>query len=510
MVAQTVDWSPEPWVQSPAFFTHPEFDYSAGYRIADFISDLRLNGHPFVPDPDQRNLLAAMFAGPVGATYQSRHLKWASSTVAVVAPRQNLKTAVMQMGVLGAALILGARKIIWTAHQFNPAARDTFRDLQQILDENPAVGRGATITTASGREAIQFGNGSRIEFLARSKGAGRSLSADVIVLDEAFALSTAEVGALLPTRSARPNSQVWYASSAGRLESDQLRITRDRGRAGTRRMTYAEWCGRSAFDEDYTCREPGCSHEFGTPGCVLDDRQEWQRANPALGRRIDWDTVEDERAQMSAVEFARERLGWWDQAKGGAVIPLAKWSPLGTQERTISGQIALMVDVTLNRSHAVIGVCGDAGGVPQVEIGSMGEGTDWVVEKVDRMLADHEVLAVGARSAGPVASLLPDLRGVCKDAGVDFVKVGSTDFGGQCGAFYDAVMSGSLRHMADPRIDGPLAAARKHQVLDAWTWERSRLPADADAAPLVAVTGAHALYAQYARVTVSDPLQNIW
>ena len=56
----------------------------------------------------------------------------------------------------------------------------------------------------------------------------------------------------------------------------------------------------------------------------------------------------------------------------------------------------------------------------------------------------------------------------------------------------------------------PVAAARKHQVLDAWTWERSRLPADADAAPLVAVTGAHALYAQYARVTVSDPLQNIW
>lgn len=101
----------------------------------------------------------------------------------------------------------------------------------------------------------------------------------------------------------------------------------------------------------------------------------------------------------------------------------------------------------------------------------MRPGTDWVVDKVADMLAHHEVLAVGARSAGPVASLLPELRGDCDDTGVDFVKVGSTDFGGQCGSFYDAAMSGGVRHLSDPRIDGALAAARRHQVLDAWTWE---------------------------------------
>lgn len=510
MVAQTVDWTPEPWVQSPAFFTHPEFDYSAGYRIADFIASLKFNGQFYEPDPDQRNVLAAMFAGPVGATYQTRQLKWASSTVAVVAPRQNLKTSVMQMAVLGAALVLGARKLIWTAHQFNPAARDTFRDLQQILDENPAIGKGATITTASGREAIQFGNGARIEFLARSKGAGRSLSADVIVLDEAFALSTAEVGALLPTRSARANSQVWYASSAGRIESEQLRIIRDRGRAGTRRMTYAEWCGHSAHDPDFTCEQPVCSHEFGTPGCVLDNVEEWQRANPALGRRIDLATVEDERALMAPEEFARERVGWWDEPRGGSVIPMSKWMPLADEGSQIEGPVALFVDVTIDRSQSVIGVCGATrAGVPQVEVAVMAEGTDWVSDKVADMLSRHDVLAVGARSAGPVASLLAELKDVCEESRVPFAKTGSGEFGGMCGAFYDAVGAGALVHLADNRVDLALAAARKHQILDAWSWERTRV--DVDAAPLVAVTGAHYLFLQHRDDAASyDAALSVW
>ncbi|MBP9053909.1 MAG: hypothetical protein KBF94_14935, partial [Ilumatobacteraceae bacterium] len=149
-------------------------------------------------------------------------------------------------------------------------------------------------------------------------------------------------------------------------------------------------------------------------------------------------------------------------------------------------------------------------GVPQVEIAAMQPGTDWVVGKVEQMLANHDVLAVGARSAGPVASLLSDLADSCEHASVPFHKVGSSEFAGQCGAFFDAVSVGALAHMADPRIDGPLASARKHQVLDAWSWERTRVAAKADPAPLVAVTGALSLFEQYSRVTESDPLNNIW
>ena len=112
-----------------------------------------------------------------------------------------------------------------------------------------------------------------------------------------------------------------------------------------------------------------------------------------------------------------------------------------------------------------------------------------------RSLAAHDVVAVGARSAGPVASLLPALRDVCDAAVVPFHKVGTGEFAGMCGGFYDAAMTGAMRHRDDPLLTSALVAARRRKVVEGWSWER--LDVDVDAAPLVAVTGAHALYLQH-------------
>lgn len=498
MLASTVREAP------PAFFTHPDLGDSIGDDVADWVGTLQLgNGDFFVPDDNQRALLRAMFAGPPGVSYQTRDRKWFSSQVAVVAPRQNLKTATLEMGVAAALWLLDARLVVWTAHLYNPAAAESFLHFKELIDCNPHLSRGVKrVLEASGGQGIELMNGARIKFQARSKNAGRSLSGDLIVMDEAYALSTAEAGALIPTRSARPNSQIWYGSSAGHLDSEQLRLIRDRGRVGARRQTYAEWCSTAQ------CESDRCTHELGEPGCVLDDQVEWAKANPALGTRIDVDTIADERASMSPAEFARERLGWWDEPSAGHVIPGPKWAACAS-EGVVVGSVGLFVDIALDRSVSVVAVCGaDADGIPQVEIAEMSPGTDWVTDRVSQMLGRHEVLAVGARSAGPVASLLPELKGVCAEAEVDFVKVGSSDFAGMCGAFFDAVYASGLRHRSDPRVDAALTAARRHQVLDAWTWERTKV--DVDAAPLVAVTGALALFVQRRNDTAVDPLNNIW
>lgn len=498
MLASTVREAP------PAFFTHPDLGDSIGDDVADWVGTLQLgNGDFFVPDDNQRALLRAMFAGPPGVSYQTRDRKWFSSQVAVVAPRQNLKTATLEMGVAAALWLLDARLVVWTAHLYNPAAAESFLHFKELIDCNPHLSRGVKrVLEASGGQGIELMNRARIKFQARSKNAGRSLSGDLIVMDEAYALSTAEAGALIPTRSARPNSQIWYGSSAGHLDSEQLRLIRDRGRVGARRQTYAEWCSTAQ------CESDRCTHELGEPGCVLDDQVEWAKANPALGTRIDVDTIADERASMSPAEFARERLGWWDEPSAGHVIPGPKWAACAS-EGVVVGSVGLFVDIALDRSVSVVAVCGaDADGIPQVEIAEMSPGTDWVTDRVSQMLGRHEVLAVGARSAGPVASLLPELKGVCAEAEVDFVKVGSSDFAGMCGAFFDAVYASGLRHRSDPRVDAALTAARRHQVLDAWTWERTKV--DVDAAPLVAVTGALALFVQRRNDTAVDPLNNIW
>lgn len=466
----------------PAFFTRPDFTDSIGEEVADFAAACG-----FPPDPEQRMVLSAMFAGPAGVSYRTRDRKWYSSQVAVICSRQNLKTACMEMGVLGALWLLDARLVLWTSHIFNPAAAETFFHFKQLIDENAHLSRRVKrIHDASGRESIELMNGARLKFLARSKATGRALSGDLVILDEAYALSTAEVGALLPTRSARPNSQVWYGSSAGRIESEQLRLIRDRGREGADRMTYVEWCSTKS------CASDRCTHNVGEIGCVLDDHDEWRKANPALGRRIDIETVQDERISMSPQEFARERLGWWDGAGAGRVIPIGRWAA-NASSGGIVGDVAVFVDVTIDRSESVIAVCGaDADGVPQVELARVGDGTDWVVPKVAAMLSEHRVLALGARSAGPVASLLAELKSTADDASVPFHKVGSGEFSGMCGGFWDAAMTGQLRHRDDARLNAALAAAKKHRVVDGWSWER--LDVDTDAAPLVAATGAHAVF----------------
>lgn len=146
------------WEHPPRFLTAPDFGYTAGDVVADFVGGLTYPDEPVIPDADQRMLLRAMFAGPQGATFRTRHLKWAASSSVIIAPRQNLKTATMQMGLLGALFLLDAKKIIWTAHVFNPAVAETLRWLTDVIRSNPALDRRVDrILTASGREAIELG-----------------------------------------------------------------------------------------------------------------------------------------------------------------------------------------------------------------------------------------------------------------------------------------------------------------------------------------------------------------
>ena len=164
---------------APTFFTHPPLGDSIGDDVADWVGSLQLgNGEFFVPDENQRALLRAMFAGPAGVTYQTRDKKWASSQVAIVAPRQNLKTATLEMGVAAAVWLLDCRLCVWTAHLYNPAAAETFLHFKELIDCNPHLSRNVKrVLEASGGQGIELMNGARIKFQARSKNAGRSLSA---------------------------------------------------------------------------------------------------------------------------------------------------------------------------------------------------------------------------------------------------------------------------------------------------------------------------------------------
>ena len=487
-----------PEIVAPAFFTHPEFASTAGDEVADLAASLILpDGNYFTPDPEQRMLLRATYAETSpGASFTTRTPKWSAFEVAYVVARQNFKTATLEMSVVGDLWLLGARLVIWTAHLFNPAAAESFLHIKQLIEGNAFLSkRVKRINEASDNKGVELMNGARIKFLARSHNAGRSLSGDVLVVDEAYRLLSPEMGAVLPTLNARPNAQVRYGSSAAHHDSEYLLDLVERGRKGQPSLMYAEYCSTKP------CASATCPHIPGTPGCVGDDEGERRKANPSLGRRIEPETLQKLRLALSGSprEFMREAMGHHDSpANAPRVIPDAMFARL-VRDSAISGAVTVVPEVSMDRSSACVWVCG-AGpdGVPQVEPAERGAGTEWVADRVAEILGRNEVLAVGVRSGGPAASLIGDVERVCAERGVEFVKVHSGPMAGFCGQFFDAVMGDvpGLHHRGDAGLFDQVKAAKRKRSVDAWSWERSDV--DVDMADLVASTAAFGLFVERA------------
>jgi len=353
--------------------------------------------------------------------------------------------------------------------------------------------RVKNVYRGNGDESIELLSGSRLVFKTRTKGGGRGLTGDKVVLDEAFALQPMHMGALLPTLSARPNPQVVYGSSAGLATSEVLRGIRDRGRAGNDpRLAYLEWCAPEG-----SCASETCDHKLETPGCALDDPANWQRANTALGRRMTFEYVAAERRAMPPLEFARERLGWWDAPLVGEIaITSAKWATLREPGSQPTGRLAFSVDMAPDRGSAAIGVCGkNAAGLAHVEVVDYRDGVDWVVARAVEVCRKANVRSICLDSAGPVASLIPDLEA----AGLEVDKLTVRDMTAACGGLYDDAMSTPARlvHIGQPALDDAIAGGVKQPSGDAWKWSRKN--PSSDICPLVAVTIAR--YSLIARTT---------
>jgi hypothetical protein len=288
------------------------------------------------------------------------------------------------------------------------------------------------------------------------------------------------MAAMLPTLSARPNPQLWYASSAGMESSDQLRHVRERGIKGdSPGLAYFEWSA--------------------DPRCDPDDRESWALANPALGIRISEQFIERERDAMPEVEFKRERLGVWDDASTQAVIPLDVWD--GSIDRTSQplDPVTFAVDISPDRSTSSIGIAGRReDGSWHVEVADNRLGTAWVIDRLIEMRR-WSSLPVRIDNGSPAASLIPALT----EAGVDVQTIGTTEYGQACGAFFDAAVAGRLRHIDQTPLTAAVSGARKRPLGDQWAWNRK--DAGTDITPLVAVTLALHGHAQTAATRPPSP-----
>ena len=221
---------------------------------------------------------------------------WEASQVGLTVPRQCGKGAVIEARILAGIFLFMEPTIIYSSHDFSTSL-EMLRRLEVLIgssDENAHMIKA--ITHHNGKEGIELINGCRVAFRTRTKSGGRGWSAPCVILDEAMILSWESLGALMPTLSAQPNSQLWYVGSAvdQQIHDKGFVFTsvRRRGIDGTDpSLMYAEW---SCTEDD----DPA-------------DPRSWAKANPGMGYRIRQDHIAAEYRALkhSPKTISVERFG---------------------------------------------------------------------------------------------------------------------------------------------------------------------------------------------------------
>lgn len=472
-------------VHEPAYRWVPPYKQTFGNLAAEVGERL---GMPM--DPEQQMILDAIFA-------ENEPGVPACFSVAAIAPRQNLKTATLEIAALTDVFVLGEPLHTWTAHLFDTATK-TFNHMCQLIEANDDFRKRCHKPLAShGFEAIKLLTGEKIEFHARSQGKGRGASGDKITWDEALYLKPGDTGNLLPILATRKGAQVRYGSSAGFVASDVLRRVRDRGRAGGHpRSAYFEWCAPLA-----ECEDPSCTHELGVIGCVADRIDLLQTANPAYGRRITAERMLDFRGEMPPEEFIREFLGWWDEpGTADAAFGPGKWEACAGSVPLGLAMGAIGVAASMDMKHGAITAAASDGKVIHLKPLQHGPGTAWVVDRVADLQKQHKVPVV-IDKRGPAAPLIPHLE----RANVELTVLDTQGVMDACAALLDLVREGKIQHAMYPELEAAVQGAVRRLVGDRWAWGRKL--STSDISTLEAATlAAHAVTLPEPVKTVASPM----
>lgn len=419
--------------------------------------------------------------------------RWAAFEVGLVVARQQGKGSVLEARELAGLLHFGEKLIMHTAHELK-TSMEHFRRLMALFDSSDDLRkRVKRVVTANGKEGIEMVNGARLHCIARSKGSGRGFSGDLVVLDEAYALTPAQMEATMPTMLAMDNAQVWYTSSPplDPVSGEVLMAVRRRGVSGAEdRMAWFDYGIAGSLDN--------------LRDIDLDDRANWYAALPALrSGRVREENVQSMRSLLTTDEgFAREILGIWppDLSAGYVVIPADDWTQACDPKSRVSGTVVFSAAVALDRSNASVALVGArADGLRHLEVVESGKGSGWVVPSLVRLVAQHKPAAVVIDEFGPTGSLIPDLE----QAGVTVERIGTSDAARAFGMFYDGICGQpyvdkdtqetvnprNLRHLGQDELGAAVAGAVKRSLGDGSAWDRKN--AAVDITPLVAVTNAN-------------------
>ena len=397
-------------------------------------------------------------------------------TVGISVARQNGKTTVVLVRV-GRQLLPRRQTVAYTA-QDRSLARTKWLEHVELLMDTPFEKRVERVDRQQNREVMVMKNGSRyMPVTPTSKKAGRSLSIDLAIIDEAYSHNDmGVVKALNPTLITRPKAQLWIVSNAGDADSALW-------------WHYTE-LGRKAVDvPDSTL----CWIEYAPEGDLhtvdIHDPANWYVANPSLGEPGGVDLI----ALRAASEvddvstFRKEHLNLWVDRSTAAGLDGAVWDNCRNDALVPGDHVAFGLDFDTERSTGALVAAGSVAGVTPLEVISVSDDFDTLVQQAAANANAFKGLVV-VQAGSPAASEIPTLErltayGRKKDHRVKVIA--QPEMARAVGSFYDAATAGRLSHRNDARLNSAIAAAVRREVGDTFVWERR---VSESIAPLTAAT----------------------
>lgn len=472
--------------QTPRIASVPEYVSSSGQEAYELAESAGL-----YLDPWQRLCLEYS----LGERADGR---WSAFEVGLIVPRQNGKGSVLEARELFGLFLGGEKLIIHTSHLFSTSL-EHFRRLKTLIEQTPDLqrqmktGSGNGFSTPTGSAMIELRNGNRLIFKARTKGSGRGLSGDLVVLDEAYELDELQTEALMPTLLARSNSQLWYTSSPVLDAETGVPLTkmRQRGmRGGDPSLCYLEWSAKAEDEEEIRA--------------ALDDPAARAQANPALGmprpNAPTAEKIEGLRRSMSDAGFAREILCIWPTAdeNNWQVVSESDWKASTDEQSAALDPVAFALYVRPDRDTTCIAAAGKrADGDMHMTIVELGPRTGWAPDRMVELVKRWKPLRVVIDRSGAGASMIFEVGEAFRKAGLELevTPMNTVEAGQAYGMVYDALTRAEtgpawrLWHRPDVRLDDAMKGAVTRSLgREGTTWDV--LNATGDLAPVVAATQA--------------------
>lgn len=286
-------------------------------------------GYGLVLDEWQQNVVRAWLRTTASG-------RWCAGTWCVSVPRQNGKNAALECVELYCMVVLGL-KIVHTSHLLT-SARKAFRRLMLFFGRKAEDPRArfpelnalvVEVRRTNGQEAIELSNGGLIELGARTGGAGRGSSFDILVVDEAQEYEADEQEALKPTISAAESGDpvtIFMGTPPADISERGEPFVRVRNNAILGKSRRTAWVEHSAVGDVDQMDET-------TLEAFIKDPKNQADANPAYNVRVMAETIEDELNEFSPRSFARERLNMWPTPVENALraFRMEAWEALGIE-----------------------------------------------------------------------------------------------------------------------------------------------------------------------------------